>query len=88
MPLHSHTFPITELSKRLCTSDDYGTYKIQLNNLHTVDDLKMAVTEYTRNADRAILNTDRAILNTDRAILNTGRAILNTGPAILNTGVL
>jgi hypothetical protein len=28
------------------------------------DDLKMAVIEYVRNADRAILNTDRAVLNT------------------------
>jgi hypothetical protein len=43
-----------------------------------IDDLKMAVTEYILNADRAMLNTDRAVLNTDRAILNTDRAILNT----------
>jgi hypothetical protein len=27
------------------------------NNPHTVDDLKMAITEYIRNADRAVLNT-------------------------------
>jgi hypothetical protein len=54
-------------------------------NPHTIDDLKMAITEYIRNTDRAILNTDRAILNTDRAILNTDRAILNTDRAILNT---
>ena len=27
------------------------------NNPHTVDDLKMAITEYIRNVDRAILNT-------------------------------
>ena len=26
------------------------------NNLHTVDELKMAITEYIRNVDRAILN--------------------------------
>jgi hypothetical protein len=26
-------------------------------NLHTTDDLKMAITEYIRNVDRAILNT-------------------------------
>jgi hypothetical protein len=26
-------------------------------NPHTTDDLKMAITEYIRNADRAILNT-------------------------------
>jgi hypothetical protein len=27
------------------------------NNLHTIDDLKMVITEYIRNVDRAILNT-------------------------------
>jgi hypothetical protein len=40
--------------KRLCALDDYST---KTNNLHTIDDLKMAITEYIRNADRAILNT-------------------------------
>jgi len=27
------------------------------NNPHIIDDLKMAITEYVRNVDRAILNT-------------------------------
>jgi predicted transcriptional regulator len=27
------------------------------NNPHTIDDLKMAITKYIRNVDRAILNT-------------------------------
>jgi hypothetical protein len=27
------------------------------NNPHTIDDLKVAITEYIRNVDRAILNT-------------------------------
>ena len=27
------------------------------NNPHTIDELKMAITEYIRNVDRAILNT-------------------------------
>jgi hypothetical protein len=27
------------------------------NNPHTIDDLKMVITEYIRNVDRAILNT-------------------------------
>jgi hypothetical protein len=27
-----------------------------LNNLHTIDDLKMTIAEYVRNVDRAILN--------------------------------
>jgi hypothetical protein len=30
---------------------------VYLNNPHTIDDLKMAITEYIRNMDRAILNT-------------------------------
>jgi hypothetical protein len=30
---------------------------VYLNNPHTIDDLKMATTEYIRNMDRAILNT-------------------------------
>jgi hypothetical protein len=30
---------------------------VYLNNPHTTDDLKMAITEYIRNVDRAILNT-------------------------------
>jgi hypothetical protein len=51
------------------------------NNPQIIYDLKMAITEHIRNADRAILNNaDRAILNNaDRAILNNAdRAILNT----------
>jgi hypothetical protein len=35
--------------KSLCAPDDY--------NPHTIDDLKMVITEYIRNVDRAILNT-------------------------------
>jgi hypothetical protein len=27
------------------------------NNPHTIDDLKMAITEYTRNVDCAVMNT-------------------------------
>jgi hypothetical protein len=36
-----------------------GDQKVSLysNNPHTIDDLKMAITEYVRNVDRAILNT-------------------------------
>jgi hypothetical protein len=30
---------------------------VYANNPHTIDDLKMVITEYIRNADRAILNT-------------------------------
>jgi len=40
--------PYTEWSK-ICAPDDY--------NPHTTDDLKMTITEYNRNADRAVLNT-------------------------------
>jgi len=39
----------TGWSKSLCAPDDF--------NPHTIDDLKMAITEYIRNMDRAILNT-------------------------------
>jgi hypothetical protein len=42
-------------------------------NPHTIDDLKMAITEYIRNADRAILNT--VFENTDLLVnkcLETG----------------
>jgi hypothetical protein len=31
------------------------------NNLHTIDELKMAIAEYTRNVDRAVLNTVRRV---------------------------
>jgi predicted transcriptional regulator len=39
--------------------DDYSTKKklVYSNNPQTTDDLKMAITEYIRNVDRAILNT-------------------------------
>jgi hypothetical protein len=30
---------------------------ITVKNRHTIDDLKMAITEYIRNVDRAMLNT-------------------------------
>jgi hypothetical protein len=43
------------------------------NNSHTINDLKMAITEYSRNVDRAILNT--AFENTVRRVnkcLETG----------------
>jgi hypothetical protein len=30
---------------------------VYLNNLHTIHDLKMAITEYIHNVDRAIINT-------------------------------
>jgi hypothetical protein len=39
-----------------------------LNNPHTTDDLKMAITEYVRNADRALLNT--VFQNTVRRVNN------------------
>jgi hypothetical protein len=44
------------------------------NNPHTIDNLKMAITEYIRNVDRAILNT--VFENTVRRVnkcLQTGR---------------
>jgi hypothetical protein len=47
--------------------------KLQKNS-HKIDELKMAITEYIRNVDRAILNT--AFENTVRRVnkcLETGR---------------
>jgi hypothetical protein len=55
----------TGCSKGLCAPDDYDP--------HTIDDLKMAITEYIRNVDRAILNT--VLENTVRRVnkcLETG----------------
>jgi hypothetical protein len=46
----------TGWSKSLCAPDDYSTF-LYSNNPHTIDDLKLAITEYIRNVDRAILNT-------------------------------
>ena len=40
---------IYRVIKSICAPDDY--------NPHTIDDLKMTITEYIRNVDRAILNT-------------------------------
>jgi predicted transcriptional regulator len=43
------------------------------NNPHTIGDLKMAITEYIRNVDRAVLNT--VFVNTVRRVkkcLGTG----------------
>ena len=55
----------TGWSKSLCAPDDYSP--------HTIDDLKMVITEYIRNVDRAILNT--VFENTERRVnkcLETG----------------
>ena len=42
----------TGWSKRLCARDS-----VYSNNPHTIDELKMPITEYIRNVDHAILNT-------------------------------
>jgi hypothetical protein len=47
----------TGWSKSLSPSDDYSSKNsVYSNNSHTVDDLKMAITEYIQNVDRAILH--------------------------------
>ena len=43
--------------KNLCAPDDYSTNSLYSNNPHKIDELKMVITEYIRNVDRAILNT-------------------------------
>jgi len=42
----------TGLSKSVCAPDT-----VYSNSPHTIDGMKMAITEYIRNVDRAILNT-------------------------------
>jgi len=48
---------IYKVIKILCASGDYSTNSFYTNNSPKYDDLKMAITEYIRNVDRAILNT-------------------------------
>jgi 6-pyruvoyl-tetrahydropterin synthase len=60
-------------------ADIQGDQKVSLssNNPHTIDDLKMAITEYIWNVDHAILNT--VFENTVRRVnkcLETGRGTL------------
>ena len=58
----------TGWSKILCAPDS-----VYSKNPHTMDDLKMAITEYIRNVDRTILN--RVFKNTVRRVnkcLETG----------------
>jgi hypothetical protein len=45
------------------------------NNPHTIDDLKMAITEYVRNVDRAILNTvfENTVLHVNKCLETGGR---------------
>jgi hypothetical protein len=45
------------------------------NNAHTIDNLKMAITEYIRNVDRAVLNT--VFENTVRRVWRLAGDILN-----------
>ena len=52
--------------KSLCAPDDY--------NPHTTDDFKMAITEYIRNVDRAILNTvfDNTLRRVNKCLETSG----------------
>ena len=59
--------------KSLCAPDDYSKNSVYSNNPHTVDEMKMAITEYIPNVERSILNT--AFENTVRRVnkcLETG----------------
>jgi hypothetical protein len=47
------------------------------NNPHTIDDLKMAITEYIRSVDSAIMNTDfKDTVQRVNKCLETGRGHL------------
>ena len=46
------------LGNRICVIQSDQKVSMHLTNSpHTIDDLKMVITEYIRNVDRAILNT-------------------------------
>ena len=49
------TFSVSGNIRRLKSL--FAPNSLYSNTPHTVDDLKMAITEYIRNVDRAILNT-------------------------------
>jgi hypothetical protein len=53
-PFFFNVLSIHRVIKSLCAIKKTSVY---LNSPHTTDDLKMAVTEYIRNVDHAILNT-------------------------------
>jgi hypothetical protein len=59
MYVHIHTCKYLHIQGDQKVSVLWGSMKnsVYSNNLHTIDDLKMAITEYIRNTDRAILNT-------------------------------
>jgi hypothetical protein len=52
-------WPSRSLDLSLPNFSLWGAMKnsVYSNNPHTIDDLKMAITEYIRNVDRAIMNT-------------------------------
>jgi hypothetical protein len=59
----------TGRSESICVPDDYS-----IKNTHTIDDLKMVITEYTWNADRAILNTvfENTVRRVNKCLENGG----------------
>jgi hypothetical protein len=62
-----HRIYNTGWSKSLSAPDNYSTNSsVYSNNFHIIDELKMAIAEYVRNVDRAILNT--IFKNTDRRV--------------------
>jgi hypothetical protein len=40
----------------VCVAQGDQKVSVYSNNTHTIDDMKMTITEYIRNVDRAILN--------------------------------
>jgi hypothetical protein len=49
-------------------------YSVYSNNPHTIDDLKMAITEYIRNVNRAVLNTvfENTVRRIDKCLETVG----------------
>ena len=67
----------TGWSKSLCAPDHY--------NPHTIDDLKMVITGYIRNVDRAILNTvfENTVRRVNKCLERLAGDILNIACCIL-----
>jgi hypothetical protein len=62
--------------QKVCEADDYSTENsVYSNNPHTIDDLKMATTEYIWNVDSAILNTvfENTVRRVNKCLETCGR---------------
>jgi len=71
--VHQETIGVnTGLSKIICEPDDFSTNSVYSNNHHKSDELKMAITEYIRNLNRAILNMvfENTVRRVNKCVMN------------------